>query len=253
MRAFSFAAATIAVVILFSRTEAQQDEVCTYGEAKLTGKVGIQNYISSPLQILNSTPNTVTFSVKQVWKDEKLCAVATDYPDSNTTRICQRESHHLTGEIGTYTAVCVGGKAEVSIYAQGNSFNKIKDNAQWPKHCNPVSESSSRLAAYHFTLDCVPKHQHCVPQGDFACEKGGNLVLLDEDFEDPEQIKGEWTRNFADKVTDYYTANLTSILGPIGKGKEIVARTLVVPHDGHFVKVEFDMLSFRCLVDPDFW
>ena len=93
------------------------DTVCIYEEAILVSSEGTQDYKSLPLEIISTQADSVTFAVSQVWVDGTICAVATEYPISESDSTCQREINQRPGEVGTYTAFCGSdGLATVSVY-----------------------------------------------------------------------------------------------------------------------------------------
>ena len=70
---------------------------------------------------------------------------------------------------------------------------------------------------------------------------GVDRNILDETFEDSADGQGDnWMRNWDGDAT-YQTPELTAFLGPLGKDKVEVVRTLVVPNSAESILFEFDL------------
>jgi len=224
--------------------DSASDNVCIYESATLISYIGSQNYSSLPFEIISTQADTVTFSVSQVWVDGTVCAVATEYPTSETDSTCQREINQRTGEIGTYTAFCnADGIANIKVYVHDATF-AVNDDARWPAYCSPVEDPPIHQIMYEFELSCVPIDQNCVPQAEaIDCGDGFDKVILDENFEDPSDGQSEnWHHNWEGAATEH-SSGLTSFLGRLGKDKVEIARTLVVPPSAESLLIEFDFLE----------
>jgi len=108
--------------------------------------------------------------------------------------------------------------------------------------CEPINDPPIHQIMYEFTLNCVAIEENCVPAAEaFDCIDGVDRIILDENFEDPaEGQANNWIRNW-DGETTGQTPELTTFLGPLGKGKIEVVRTLVVPNSAESLLFEFDL------------
>ena len=97
------------------------------------------------------------------------------------------------------------------------------------------------MISYEFTLNCVAPEDNCLPPADqLVCdETDTDMVILDNDFEDPSLNEADdWVRNWDGPGTETSTG-LSTFLGRLGRGKEEITRTLVVPASSEAVLFEF--------------
>lgn len=94
---------------------------------------GNQKFATIPIVIVAQDTTEVTFSVTQSWLDHPACFVATDYVSTSNVQTCEREDNVAPGEIDTYTAICINGVAQVTIYVHSSAFDTVTDTTQAPE------------------------------------------------------------------------------------------------------------------------
>jgi hypothetical protein len=187
---------------------------------------GTQKYATVPIEIVAQGTSAVTFSVMQSWLDHPACFVATDYLSTNG-QTCERNDNVAPGEIGTYTAICSNGVAQVNIYVHSSAFDTEKDNAEVPERCDPIGEGQA--VEYSFDVPCAVEEgsDACAPTPELTCDHFDSQTISSENFE-----KSGDTQSWLFAVEG-------SSLGLSADIPE-VSKTFEVPVDSSEITLEFD-------------
>jgi hypothetical protein len=190
---------------------------------------GTQKYASKPIEILSQDTTEVKFSVIQSWLDHPACYVATDYISTTDGQTCERADNVAPGQIGTYTALCSNGVAQVTIYVHSSDFDGMEDNATVPGRCDPVVVGQT--VAYTFDIPCGVEEgsDACEPTPELTCDHFDSQIISSEDFEMSEQAQS-WL---------FATTGSASSLN-LGADSPEVSKTFEVPMDSSEITLEFD-------------
>jgi hypothetical protein len=197
---------------------------------------GTQKYATKPIDIVAQGTSTVTFTVSQSWVYHPACYVATDYLSTDGQQ-CERADNVAPGEIDTYTAKCVDGVAQATIYVHSSDFDSAADNAEVPAHCDPVGEGQT--VAYTFDIPCAVE-EGCAPTPELTCDHFETQIISSEDFENSEDAES-WL--FAEIGT---LSNLD-----LSANSPEVSKTFEVPKDSSLIVLEFDLYNNDDLASGD--
>jgi hypothetical protein len=198
-------------------------------DPSLMTMMGTQKFATIPIQILSQNTVEVKFSVMQSWLDHPACYVATDYLSTTNSLTCERADNVAPGEIDTYTALCINGVAQVTIYVHSSDFDTTEDDATVPDRCDPVGEGQT--VSYTFDVPCGVEEGStaCEPTPELTCTHFASQIISSEDFEMAEQAQS-WL--FAE------TGLATSL--DLGADRPEVSKTFEVPMDSSEITLEFD-------------
>ena len=128
-------------------------------EAELvSSKVGDENYVSPPIDILSGNNVTVTFKTHQVWSPTQDTSISTLYTSTEGPE-CTYHTDLQFGYVETHTAVCVDGVATVELFVHSSRFSNY-ETVSVPASCTVPDDVASSLISYKYSLPCSPK---CVP------------------------------------------------------------------------------------------
>jgi hypothetical protein len=142
---------------------------------------GNQKFATIPIVIVAQDTTEVTFSVTQSWLDHPACFVATDYVSTSNVQTCEREDNVAPGEIDTYTAICINGVAQVTIYVHSSAFDTVTDTTQAPERCTPVGDAQT--VAYTFDVPCAVEDGACAPTPELTCDDFFSQIISSENFD----------------------------------------------------------------------
>ena len=198
-------------------------------DPSLVTMVGTQKFATIPIQILSQGTVEVKFSVMQSWLDHPACYVATDYLSTTNSLTCERADNVAPGEIDTYTALCINGVAQVTIYVHSSDFDTTADDATVPGRCKPVGEGQT--VSYTFDVPCGVEEGSaaCEPTPELTCTHFDSQIISSEDFEMAEHAQS-WL---------FASTGLASSLD-LGADSPEVSKTFEVPMDSSEITLEFD-------------
>lgn len=100
---------------------------------------------SGYVEIVAHDTDSVSFKVNELWEGEvKMLSVR--YDESLSSSVCIQQSD----PVGTYTAHCVEGTADISIYVViGDGYE-----VELCEECQAPASTSDAMAAYYFELPC---------------------------------------------------------------------------------------------------
>lgn len=117
---------------------------------------------SNIVTITNQGTDSVDFSIKQIFNDAPVKVLSVYYHDSEGSIDCNSNMNVTKDAELTFSAVCVDGVTDVSVYVQIDG-NDVTDC----ENCQAPSSTSSTTAAFYFNLDCEPI---CMPEGSSPTE-----------------------------------------------------------------------------------
>jgi hypothetical protein len=205
---------------------------CPYEPILLSPDQSVE-FATPPITILSRDNETVTFEVSQTITDGTLCLVGTYYESPTTNRlVCPIKESASPGVLGTYTAVCDNGKANVALYIFDEIFSTSStDNV--PTECYPVA-SGERTIKYDFIVPCSLSYD-CPPPQTLMCEDVLPYISK-EDFELAGQLQN-WV--FAVEGEDV-NGNHFILLS---ENHPETFRTFDVPRDAFSVKFEIELFE----------
>merc|ERR1711933_143427 len=123
----------------------------------LSSSTNLVQYNFAPIVIETVGIKTITFYVLQSWKvEEKVKWIATDRtaPDDSTSnqRICTKEDDVTNNQVFRYTAGCINGISQVTLYVHDDTFLQ-GENVSLPSRCEALSNVGS-IAYYKFDIPC---------------------------------------------------------------------------------------------------
>jgi hypothetical protein len=190
------------------------------------------NFASPPITILSQDNDTVTFEMRQSFTDGTLCLVGTYYESlTNNRLVCQVEDSVAPGVIGTHTAVCHAGKAQVEVFIYDTMFSS-SGNATVPDECSPMEPGENTIKLV-FVLPCATQA---------GCPSVDNLILKCTDVQ-PYITESDFEPGEIDKwffATDSESPTGNHFLLLDGSHAETF-RTFDIPTDGSSMEVEFEL------------
>ena len=129
----------------------------------------------SPINVLEQTGTTVTFSVLQSWEGcgisgflfgTKVSQMAVDYADTNGDLTCTRFTDVTCGETTTLTALCENGEAVVDLYVGDERDSKFQQEDGSSVVVPTACDMRGNFAGchYRYAVKCAPeepcKNQH---------------------------------------------------------------------------------------------
>jgi len=112
----------------------------------------VGNFESLPITIVSQVGSTVTFTVEQAWKENgSIDAISTLYETINGTLACE-SARDISEKAGNYTAVCIDGVSQVSLFIEDSTFSGLVDIlGKIPEQCG-LSTVQDNKAMFHITL-----------------------------------------------------------------------------------------------------
>ncbi|GKY90588.1 hypothetical protein MPSEU_000032500 [Mayamaea pseudoterrestris] len=111
----------------------------------------LSDFEASPIQVLEYSSNgsQIVFSASQTLSDQPLCHMAVDYTNANGGDVtCNVLSPVPPGEFGVYSAQCIDGYADVTLYAQDGSLNG--SNPSIPSRCSGLASNDDESHTQSF-------------------------------------------------------------------------------------------------------
>ena len=179
----------------------------------------------------------MTFSVSQTWSNSPVCLLATEYSFNDAgDKTCDDNDNVAPGEVGSYTAICHDGVAEITVFVQDAIFAGA--NTEVSGLCERF-ESGENTISYAISIPCL-ESDVCgeIPPLE-ACEDDSDMIIAEENFE-AEGATESWF--YADAMQD---DELTTFLVP---EDEETSKTFSVPSEASAVSITFDMYE---LADSD--
>lgn len=193
--------------------------------------------LENPIEVLSLENDTVTFSVSQLWTNGKICTIAADYNAYVGGQTCDTFDAVPAGPFAYYTAACVGGSADVTLYVQDGvlgSENSLETNP--PNRCAPF-ESGDATIMYTFHIPCQIESGLCELPEMLCCNETDSDIAT-ETYDSDEQASS-WLYGMKKS-----SSQSGSYLGGQGSTEEIV-KTFDIPLGTYGLAVEFSLLELQ--------
>jgi len=184
------------------------------------------NYL--PIKILAADTDTVTISVSQVWSDEPVCLISTDYVSAETQEeACDTQANVPSGEFAYYKALCEDGFATVTMFVQDSLFAD-ESLSSVPDICQPL-EAGPNTISYQAVIPCGSESPNCPPIQSMSCDGNEVMAIVSESY----QISANDMWMFSS--TDSSQTHGAYILAENGE----MTRSFDVPTDASELTVQF--------------
>jgi len=128
---------------------------------------GSVKYDFPPIDIISTDMDTVTFSVSQVWSNNPVCLISTDYVSADTgDKTCDTKDNVPSGEFAFYKALCEDGFTTITMYVQDSIFTEYLDEV--PPRCEPL-EAGPNTISYEVIIPCGSESTSCPPIAPKSC------------------------------------------------------------------------------------
>jgi hypothetical protein len=221
--------------------------------------------LSDPVDIFGQTGDSVTFNVKQAWKEGGggLSWISVHYDPYDPNKPVFLKSEEVPWKTYTsedkYTAKCVDRQAVIDVYVHDGTFKgapEITDSI--PKECSPSKDKNKKvhfkliIPCAHDSSFCTddPFHELCeksakAASDDLATNNVECGTTLFEDYETPGQSES-WTGGL---TTD--GGALTSFLGRLGKQHSEVSKTFKIDKNADKLILTFDFYDIDGMPSSD--